>query len=1184
MTATTPPPGKKDGKGFVNAEYGIDDVRGLVLDVSSNGFIWQRHRNIPAVVPASEDGIAEGAKDKDSTDGKVQLLSDHSGHFSNATWPEDVVESSRGVVGAKGTVVRRLPSGVRHVLYADGTSKWWAPHCSGHEVLREYTVEEEEEKEVPLTEEDIAAWQEEAKTKEEAGEEVGEMPATKTVKETVTRTALEEGVGVWYTSHPDGTNTAVAEFPDGSTMEETLAASRVFTTTDPNSGAAIEVRYEVCPVPAKLLLPKGHRRLRGVGCGARYGEALSVTEKWLWSGIVPMEKENFTEVEDRERYLRSKRYKAYETAYRDWQLEAALLQGGLWSGAAGDPALLPPSKSMYEKGSAATTARGVSSRSMHELRSARDVSTEKWRQGDLHATPKAWEPAWSKVQVEDLSDTQPGDKPGFLVRVAILEDPPAPEEQEDGKDAHGQPTERSAEEDDKLWFQLQEYPAYPPGEPLPGHGFPFSPARIAMVTQQDKVRTCIHGDGTVITQLPPRWVRKPRDPGTEGDSKFQEGPRVIVAKPEYATVEVDVETQYESALHAAGERVATTKSGMRTRFLVTSPDGCVIAADYNNDITASFNGQLRIHRPDGIVILGRDGGEIEYRPAASRVTPGVVGVGVGDIAGEDSEDEDGVGHDDDSTGRSTPLSARSEEDAQAGVYMFSLEHGRMELADTEENRFNVELRHRGTAPPHIDIDLAGTVEKAQEAAVLPRVNHPKPPRLFRIHRPTTLHPFAQTPNTIPNEDGGVDELQTRQLQLFRGVFESLVHAEEVISPERFEVLRKQRMREKRRARREDEELTPPEGAFSPISRSTAMVSKGFAMSMPAAVDVHEALAITGISDAAFTPDLSQQILWDQPAKMHVITNQLVLLPLSQSLASRSRTSSSSDTLPQWQQVGTAAGRVGVMCIKGRMEVRASGRGWILPRVGKAKGVAVDWRDVEETYGGVLISETRAHEERLRKLVEEQEKEVEDVKRVTFTGSPTRRLGQGRRSASPGFGDVDDETIEHLQRRSRRVAVLPELITGPVSTLEAPIRLVAWREITEKPQLDDVERETLAKAEAECEAWRKHVSSELNRFAVHDPRTEAQLMREASLAKQARRLRKAAKRKARAAQRKKMTEANDGGKFPDRASEAGDVHHQYEQQQKEGEEDMEMRRLHLGNAARAANADDESKTRRSETNQ
>ena len=113
---------------------------------------------------------------------------------------------------------------------------------------------------------------------------------------------------------------------------------------------------------------------------------------------------------------------------------------------------------------------------------------------------------------------------------------------------------------------------------------------------------------------------------------------------------------------------------------------------------------------------------------------------------------------------------------------------------------------------------------------------------------------------------------------------------------------------------------------------------------------------------------------------------------------------------------------------------------------------------------------------------------------------------------------------------------------------------------------------------------QHVSSELNRFAVHDPRTEAQLMREASLAKQARRLRKAAKRKARAAQRKKMTEANDGGKFPDRASEAGDVHHQYEQQQKEGEEDMEMRRLHLGNAARAANADDESKTRRSETNQ
>jgi hypothetical protein len=101
------------------------------------------------------------------------------------------------------------------------------------------------------------------------------------------------------------------------------------------------------------------------------------------------------------------------------------------------------------------------------------------------------------------------------------------------------------------------------------------------------------------------------------------------------------------------------------------PDDSLICVDYDSKVTAKVNSYLRIHRPDGVVILAQDDGSVQLRP---RDVPGnhqVVGTGVGQPFAEG-----------DDTGDGAPSSPRQslttpEQDNSLGVFQFQLFSGDM---------------------------------------------------------------------------------------------------------------------------------------------------------------------------------------------------------------------------------------------------------------------------------------------------------------------------------------------------------------------------------------------------------------------------------------------------------------------------------------------------------------------------
>lgn len=101
------------------------------------------------------------------------------------------------------------------------------------------------------------------------------------------------------------------------------------------------------------------------------------------------------------------------------------------------------------------------------------------------------------------------------------------------------------------------------------------------------------------------------------------------------------------------------------------PDDTLICVDYDSKVTAKINSYLRIHRPDGVVVLAQDDGGVQLRP---RDVPGshqVVGSGVGQPFVEADDAGDGT------SGSPRQASTAPEQDNSLGVFQFQLFSGDM---------------------------------------------------------------------------------------------------------------------------------------------------------------------------------------------------------------------------------------------------------------------------------------------------------------------------------------------------------------------------------------------------------------------------------------------------------------------------------------------------------------------------
>jgi hypothetical protein len=129
--------------------------------------------------------------------------------------------------------------------------------------------------------------------------------------------------------------------------------------------------------------------------------------------------------------------------------------------------------------------------------------------------------------------------------------------------------------------------------------------RVAMLLAPDGSQQVVHADGTVIAY--------------ESSTKH-----VSVHKTGYAMWENDVHFDESATAHsgayppefrATAVRLSSAIStGPRTRAVITMPDSTVLACDYDATITSRLNGRLRVHRPDGLTIIGLDDGAVTVRP------------------------------------------------------------------------------------------------------------------------------------------------------------------------------------------------------------------------------------------------------------------------------------------------------------------------------------------------------------------------------------------------------------------------------------------------------------------------------------------------------------------------------------------------------------------------------------------
>lgn len=206
------------------------------------------------------------------------------------------------------------------------------------------------------------------------------------------------------------------------------------------------------------------------------------------------------------------------------------------------------------------------------------------------------------------------------------------------------------------------------------------PATNALVEKRPNgVVIVTHTDGSRITHH------------TDGTRMLTNGAKthVLIKKPGFADVCIDMQVNLTAQRHARGERVAVTKGGLRTRSIVDLYDGTRIEVSYNTKVVAQVNGCVTTRKPSGVYVVAKDSGRIEYQSPRSVARQGVV-------ASSEDDDLDVTSHN--------------------GVYYFDCLQGRFELCDLEQNQFAIDFGESSTgSSPRVSVDLAGVVSDVDAA-------------------------------------------------------------------------------------------------------------------------------------------------------------------------------------------------------------------------------------------------------------------------------------------------------------------------------------------------------------------------------------------------------------------------------------------------------------------------------------
>ena len=608
--------------------------------------------------------------------------------------------------------------------------------------------------------------------------------------------------------------------------------------------------------------------------------------------------------------------------------------------------------------------------------------------------------------------------------------------------------------------------------------------RVVVVEYESGDRLVLHADGTHIAT-----TRVMSATARDGDAPSE---HVVVASPGYASVEVDVATEQTAQRHAAGQRVAITRSGMQTRSVTYLPDGTTVAHDYDTKITTTTNGRVRMHKPDGVVIVARDGGMVEYRPAGTSDTVAArAALGCGNVeqevrvAGGDDDDED--------DGRQTPRSVRSEVDTDSGAYVLDLEVGDMQVTDPESNSFQVFMTG------HVVTDLAGTIGGM---GVIPRVGNPVPPRLFTM-----------------DGAGGATEL------LAPSVFERMRDlAVPVSDADGFFPLLAYTAEESGAAARSPS----PRGAPSPMAAASPSrsVQGGGGTQRTAAGDASRR---RGRASPAYNA-----------TGAGVTASQRSLRNTARS--GRSRRS---------QRDGGGDGDGGVGGMTGRSSVRGGGLAPLAETAGltgaltlarKTLGTAALGKAVEgvpPSYIGKTVSlpPSIAPASYTRTAGSEGKEDAAPNPSLNHTfltltvgagpsGGAGAAAAPGRRDAqvphAVGVADVrtrraglvsvdgrcvlrggTEGWIGYLSAAATPDApalAVPSVVAGRPAPCGAARVALVYREVIEHDQLDPTQRAAMEDSEAKCEQWRKDVAATINRFAVDDHRPDEVRVQEILLAR------------------------------------------------------------------------------------
>lgn len=121
----------------------------------------------------------------------------------------------------------------------------------------------------------------------------------------------------------------------------------------------------------------------------------------------------------------------------------------------------------------------------------------------------------------------------------------------------------------------------------------------------NKSTLTIHADGT--SQLVQTVVE---------DDGSVEKTIVTVRAPGFATVEIDVNFDSTAIRHAAGGRIAITKSGEAVRSTTWLPpmgQGGVVKVLYDTRITTKINGSVKTMRPDHSLVTAFDNSIVAFQ-------------------------------------------------------------------------------------------------------------------------------------------------------------------------------------------------------------------------------------------------------------------------------------------------------------------------------------------------------------------------------------------------------------------------------------------------------------------------------------------------------------------------------------------------------------------------------------------